>query len=83
MSFESAIASACGNEMVLAKSFGIIAEDDALSWYFMLKPKSIYSWENLWVKIVSYFQGFISESLTSSNLLQCKQHTQDSFKENY
>jgi hypothetical protein len=47
MSFEAAIASARGNDSVLAKSFVIAAEGDALAWYSMLKPRTIYSWENL------------------------------------
>jgi len=47
MSFEAAVASAGGNEIVMAKSFVIAAEGDALAWYSMLRPGSIYSWENL------------------------------------
>ena len=47
MSFEAAVASAGGNETVMAKSFVIAAEGDALAWYSMLRPGSIYSWENL------------------------------------
>jgi len=37
-SFEAAIASAGGNDTVLAKSFVIAAEGDALAWYSMLRP---------------------------------------------
>jgi len=47
MSFEAAVASAGGNEAVLAKSFIIAAEGDALAWYSKLKPSSMYSWEDL------------------------------------
>ena len=43
MSFEAAVASASGNEVVLAKSFVIVAEGDALAWYSMLKPSFVYS----------------------------------------
>jgi len=43
MSFEAAVASAGGNETVMAKSFVIAAEGDALAWYSMLRPGSIYS----------------------------------------
>jgi hypothetical protein len=42
MSFEAAVASAGGNESVLAKSSIIAAEVDALAWYSMLKPSTIY-----------------------------------------
>jgi hypothetical protein len=41
MSFEAAVASAGGNDSVLAKSFVIAAEGDALAWYSMLKPSTI------------------------------------------
>jgi len=68
MSFEAAVASAWGNETVMAKSFVIVAEGDALTWYSMLRPGSIYSWENLCDKILANFQGFAVESLTSTDL---------------
>jgi hypothetical protein len=74
MSFEAAVASAGGNDSVLAKSFVIAAEGDALAWYSMLKPSTIYSWENLRDKILANFKGFTSESLTSMDLFQCKQN---------
>ena len=47
MRFEAAMASIGGNETVLAKSFVIAAKGDALAWYSMLRPSSIYSLENL------------------------------------
>ena len=68
MSFEAVVASAGGNETVLAKSFVIVAEGDTLAWYSMLRPGSIYSWENLRDKILMKFQGFATESLTSTDL---------------
>lgn len=49
----------------------------------MLKPKSIYSWEDLHDKIMTNFKGFTSESLTASNLFQCKQLSRESLKEYY
>ena len=74
MSFEAAVASAGGNEVVLAKSFVIAAEGNALAWYLMLKPSSIYSWDDLHDKILANFKVFTSESLTSMDLFQCKQN---------
>jgi hypothetical protein len=74
MGFEAAVASAGGNEAVLAKSFVIAAEGDALAKYSMLKPSIVYSWENLRDKILANFKGFTSESLTSIDLFQCKQN---------
>ena len=67
MSFEAAVASA-GDDTVLAKSFVIAAEGDALAWYSILKPSSIYSWEDLRDKIIANFKGFTTESLTSMDL---------------
>jgi len=68
MSFEAVVASARGNETVMAKSFVIVAEGGALAWYSMLRPGSTYSWENLRDKILANFQGFAVESLTSTDL---------------
>jgi hypothetical protein len=52
----------------MAKSFVIVAEGDALAWYSILRPGSIYSWENLHDKNLANFQGFTTESLTSMDL---------------
>ena len=81
MSFEAAVASAGGNEAVLAKSFVIAAEGDALAWYQMLKTSSVYSWEDLCDKILANFKEFTSESLTSMDLFQCKQNQGEAFKD--
>ena len=43
MSYEAAVASAGEDDAVLAKSFVIAAEGDALAWYSMLKPSTVYS----------------------------------------
>jgi len=72
MSLEVAVASTKGNDIVLAKSFVIATEGDALSWYSMLKPSIVYSWENLHDKILANFKGFFSESMMSTDLFQCK-----------
>jgi len=68
MSFEEIVASAGGNDTVLTKSFVIAAEGDALAWYSMLRPSSVYSWEDLHDKIIANFKGFTTESLTSMDL---------------
>jgi hypothetical protein len=81
MSFEAAIASAGGNKAVLGKSFVIATEGDALAWYSMLKPSTVYSWENLCDKILANFKGFTSESLTSTYLFQCKQNQGEALKD--
>ena len=81
MSFEAAVASTSGNEAVLAKSFVITAEGNALAWYSMLKPSSIYSWEDLRDKILANFKGFTSESLASMDLFQCKKNQAEALKD--
>ena len=81
MSFEPVVASAGGNEAVLAKSFIIVAEGDTLAWYSMLKPSFVYSWEDLHDKILANFKGFTSESLTSMDLFQCKQNQGEALKD--
>ena len=68
MSFEAVVASAGGNDIVLAKSFVIAAQGDALAWYSMFRPSSVYSWEDLRDKIIANFKGFTTESLTSMDL---------------
>ncbi|XP_066341333.1 uncharacterized protein [Miscanthus floridulus] len=73
MSYEAAVASASGDDAILAKSFVIAAEGDALAWYSMLKPSTVYSWENLRDKILANFKGLAAQSLTSTDLFQCKQ----------
>jgi len=47
MNFEAVVASVGGNDTVLAMSFIIVAEGDALARYSRLRPKSVYPWEDL------------------------------------
>ena len=81
MSFELAVASVGGNDTVLAKSFVIVAEGDALTWYSMLRPSLVYSWEDLHDKIIANFKGFTIESLTSMDLFQCKQNQGEALRD--
>ena len=46
----------------------------------MLRPSSIFSWEDLRDKILANFKGFTSESLTSMDLFQCKQNQGEALK---
>ena len=68
MSFKAVVASVGGNDTVLAKSFVIVAEGDALAWYSMFRQSLVYSWEDLRDKIIANFKGFTIESLTSMDL---------------
>ena len=81
MSFEVAVASAGRNDTVLAKSFVIAVEGDALAWYSMLRPSSVYSWEDLSDKIIANFKGFTTESLASMDLFQCKQNQGEALRD--
>jgi hypothetical protein len=81
MSFEVAMASAGGNEIVLAKSFVIAADGDALAWYSMLRPSSVYLWEDLRDRIIANFKGFTIESLMSMDLFQCRQNQGEALRD--
>ena len=63
------------------KSFVIVAEGDALAWYSMLRPSSVYSWEDLRDKIIANFKGFTTESLSSMDLFQCKQNQGEALRD--
>ena len=81
MSFEVAVASASRNDTVLGMSFVIAAEGDELAWHSMLRPSSVYPWEDLRDKIIANFKGFTSESLTSMDLFQCKKNQGEALKD--
>lgn len=74
MSYEAAVASAGRDDTILGKSFVIAAEEDVLAWYSMLKLSTVYSWKNLRDKILANFKGFTTQSLTSTDLFECKQN---------
>jgi len=81
MSFKAAVASAGGNDTVLAKSFVIAAEGDALAWYSMFRQSLVYSWEDLRDKIIANFKGFTIESFMSMDLFQCKQNQGEALRD--
>jgi hypothetical protein len=58
MCYEDTIASAGGDEAMLAKSLIISLENVARNWYSRLPPKCIYSWQQLKEKFLLNFQGF-------------------------
>ena len=81
MSFEAAVGFGSGNEVVLAKSFVIVAKGDMLAWYSMMKASLVYSWEDLCDKILANFKGFTNESLSSMDLFQCKKNQGKALKD--
>ena len=64
MSFEAAIATAGGNDTVLAKSIVIVAEGDALAWYSMLRPKSVH-----YYRLIYHYRHFHCHSDRSDRVI--------------
>jgi hypothetical protein len=58
MRYESAVNSAGGDDVALAKSFIISCEGPVLNWYSLLPPHSVYSWVDLKTKFMQAFQMF-------------------------
>jgi hypothetical protein len=73
MRYESAVNSAGGDDVALAKSFIIACEGPVLNWYSLLQPHSIYSWVDLKTKFMQAFQIFHETTAESSDLYNCKQ----------
>lgn len=74
MSYETIIASIGGDEITLAKVFACALEGAALTWYFNLPLRSIYSWKNLRDKVISNFKGFKSIEEPLQKLKNLRQH---------
>jgi hypothetical protein len=55
MRYESAVNSAGGDDVALAKSFIIACECPVLNWYSLLQPHSFYSWIDLKTKFMQAF----------------------------
>jgi hypothetical protein len=55
MRYESAVNSAGGDDVALAKSFIIASECPVLNWYSLLQPHSFYSWIDLKTKFMQAF----------------------------
>jgi hypothetical protein len=73
MRYESAVNSAGGDDVALAKSFIIACEGPILNWYSLLPPHSIYSWADLKTKFMQAFQRFHDTTAEASDLYNCKQ----------
>jgi hypothetical protein len=72
MRYESAVNSAGGDDVALAKSFIIACEGPVLNWYSLLPPHSVCSWVDLKTKFMQAFQ-FHDTTAESSDLYNCKQ----------
>jgi hypothetical protein len=73
MRYESAVNSAGGDDVALAKSFIIACEGPVLNWYSLLQPHPVCSLINLKTKFMQAFQMFHDTTTESSDLYNCKQ----------
>jgi hypothetical protein len=73
MRYESAVNSAGGDDVALAKSFIIACEGPVLDWYSLLPPHSVCSWVDLKTKFMQAFQMFHDTTAEASDLYNCKQ----------
>jgi hypothetical protein len=73
MRYESAVNSAGGDDVALAKSFIIACEGPVLNWYSLLPPHSVCSWVDLKTKFMQTFQMFHDTTAESSDLYNCKE----------
>jgi hypothetical protein len=72
MRYESAVNSAGGDDVALAKSFIIACEGPVLNWYSLLPPHSVCSWVDLKTKFMQAFQMFHDTTAEASDLYNCK-----------
>lgn len=73
MSYEVAVVAAGSEVATMAKSFVIIARDNAQSWYANHCPNSNVSWGDLRDKLCSNFKGVNIAPNHSMDLFSCKQ----------
>jgi hypothetical protein len=80
MKYESAVNSAGGDDVALAKSFIIVCEGPILNWYSLLQPHSVCSWVDLKTKFMQTFQMFHETTTESSDLYNCKQEDREQLR---
>ena len=73
MTYEATIASARGDDPILAKSFIMACEGPVATGYSYLPPLSITSWFHLRDRLKQDFQVFKKVAITSAKELQCFQ----------
>jgi hypothetical protein len=72
ISYQVTVASSGGYDTTMAKSFIIVLEGPALSWYTRLPPLSIDSWKGLRDKFLLNFQGYRPDTDALAELSLCK-----------
>jgi hypothetical protein len=83
MCYQVAVASSGGDDAMMAKSFIIMLEGPALTWYTRLPPLSIDSWKGLWDKFLLNFQGYRPDTDALTELSLCKQQEKETLREYY
>jgi hypothetical protein len=81
MSYQVAVASSRGDDATMAKSFIIVLEGPALTWYTRLPPLSIDSWRSLRDKFLLNFQGYRPDTDALAELSLCKQLEKETLRE--
>jgi hypothetical protein len=79
MTYKVTIASAGGDDPIMAKSFIMACEGPATNWYSYLPPRSIVSWNDLKNKLRQDFQGFKRDHLAAADNFQCLQQDKEPF----
>jgi hypothetical protein len=83
MSCQVAVASSVRDDATMAKSFIIVLEGPALTWYTRLPPLSIDSWRSLWDKFLLNFQGYHPDTDALAELSLYKQQEKETLQEYY
>ena len=73
MTYEATIASARGDDPILAKSFIMACEGPVATWYSYHPPLSITCWFHLRERLKQDFQVFKKAAITSMEEFQCFQ----------
>jgi hypothetical protein len=75
MRHESAVNSAEGDDVALAKSFIIACEGPVLNWYSLLQLHSVCSWVDLKTKFIQEFQISHETTAQSSDCITASRKT--------
>jgi len=71
MTYEATIASACGDDLIMAKSFIMACKGPVANWYSYIQPLSIQRWVQLKEKLKQDFQVFKRMAITSLQQFSC------------
>jgi hypothetical protein len=83
MSYQVVVTSSGGDNDNMAKSFIIVVEGPALTWYIRLPPLSIDSWKALHDKFLLNFQGYRPDTDALAELSLYRQQEKETLREYY